>query len=195
MGGLRSRIYMATEKAFDFVLQVYGACLRWILLHKATAMLLTGLIMVLTIYLFIAIPKGFIPSEDTGQLVAITEAPEGISFYSLVEHQKRVAAVVAEDPNTEAFMSSTGARGGVIGGNQGPLFMKLKPRAERQMSADEVVHSLRQELMGLPGMKVYLQNLPTLRIAGDSLRASTSSPSIVLIQTSFTDGRPFWRRG
>jgi HAE1 family hydrophobic/amphiphilic exporter-1 len=162
----RSRIYRATEKAFDFVLQVYGAGLRWILLHKALAMVFTGLVMVLTIYLFVAIPKGFIPSEDTGQLVAITEAPEGISFYSLVEHQKRVAAVVAEDPNIEAFMSSAGARGGIIGSNQGTLFMKLKPRAERQMSADEVVHSLRQKLMGLPGMKVYLQNPPLIRIGG-----------------------------
>jgi len=165
-GSSRSRIYRATEKAFDFVLQVYGAGLRWILLHKALAMVFTGLVMVLTIYLFVAIPKGFIPSEDTGQLVAITEAPEGISFYSLVEHQKRVAAVVAEDPNIEAFMSSAGARGGIIGSNQGTLFMKLKPRAERQMSADEVVHSLRQKLMGLPGMKVYLQNPPLIRIGG-----------------------------
>ena len=165
-GSSRSRIYRATEKAFDFVLQVYGAGLRWILLHKVLAMVFTGLVMVLTIYLFVAIPKGFIPSEDTGQLVAITEAPEGISFYSLVEHQKRVAAVVAEDPNIEAFMSSAGARGGIIGSNQGTLFMKLKPRAERQMSADEVVHSLRQKLMGLPGMKVYLQNPPLIRIGG-----------------------------
>jgi HAE1 family hydrophobic/amphiphilic exporter-1 len=165
-GSSRSRIYRATEKAFDFVLQVYGAGLRWILLHKALAMVFTGLVMVLTIYLFVAIPKGFIPSEDTGQLVAITEAPEGISFYSLVEHQKRVAAVVAEDPNIEAFMSSAGARGGIIGSNQGTLFMKLKARAERQMSADEVVHSLRQKLMGLPGMKVYLQNPPLIRIGG-----------------------------
>ena len=165
-GSSRSRIYRATEKAFDFVLQVYGAGLRWIFLHKALAMVFTGLVMVLTIYLFVAIPKGFIPSEDTGQLVAITEAPEGISFYSLVEHQKRVAAVVAEDPNIEAFMSSAGARGGIIGSNQGTLFMKLKPRAERQMSADEVVHSLRQKLMGLPGMKVYLQNPPLIRIGG-----------------------------
>ncbi len=162
----RSRIYRATEKAFDFVLEIYGAGLRWILLHKAIAMVFTGLVMVLTIYLFIAIPKGFIPSEDTGQLVAITEAPEGISFYSLVEHQKRVAEVVAEDPNIEAFMSSAGARGGVIGSNQGTLFMKLKPRTERQMSADEVVHSLRQKLLGLPGMKVYLQNPPLIRIGG-----------------------------
>ena len=160
------KLHQVFEKGFDWLLRWYGWGLRIVLNNRAAALLFTVVVMGVTAYLFKTIPKGFIPSEDTGQLVAITEAIEGISFESLVEHQKRVAAIVAQDPNIEAFMSSAGARGGVIGSNQGTLFMRLKPRAERSMTADEVAQSLRKKLMGVPGMKVYLQNPPLIRIGG-----------------------------
>lgn len=165
-GKTHGALYRLSEKGFDLLLAWYGRGLRWVLQHKAIALAFTGVVMGATIYLFIAVPKGFIPNEDTGQLLAITEAPEGISFYALIEQQKRVAEVVAQDPNIEAFMSSAGARGGVIGSNQGTLFIRLKPRDQREMSADEVVQSLRRKLMGIPGMKVYLQNPPVIRIGG-----------------------------
>lgn len=160
------RLYAAFEKGFDLLLRWYGWGLRGILAHRFLTMLFTVLVMAATVYLFKSIPKGFIPSEDTGQLVAITEAVEGISFEALVERQKKVAVVVAQDPNIEAFMSSAGARGGVIGSNQGTLFIRLKPRSQRSMTADQVVQSLRRKLMGVTGMKVYLQNPPLIRIGG-----------------------------
>jgi HAE1 family hydrophobic/amphiphilic exporter-1 len=95
-----------------------------------------------------------------------TEAVEGISFESLVEHQKTVASIVKADPNVAAFMSNAGARGPFGRGNAGSLFIRLKPRSERELGVDELITQFRPKLAQVPGMRVYLQNPPPLRIGG-----------------------------
>jgi HAE1 family hydrophobic/amphiphilic exporter-1 len=162
----RGRLFVLSERGFQLLLQWYAWGLRLVLRRRRATMLFTLAVLVATAYLFRQIPKGFIPNEDTGQITGITEAMEGTSFESLVAHQRAVAAVIQEDPNVEAFMSSAGARGGFIGANQGTVFIRLKPRHERELSADQVIQQLRRKLMGVTGMKVYLQNPPMVRIGG-----------------------------
>jgi len=162
----RGRFYSASEGIFQAVLRAYGAGLRWFLRHRFLTILFTALVLMATIHLFRTLPKGFIPSEDTSQMMAITEAVEGISFESMVEHQKAVARIVKEDPNVAAFMSNAGARGPFGRGNTGSMFIRLKPRGERELSVDQVITELRPKLNQVPGIRVFLQNPPPLRIGG-----------------------------
>jgi HAE1 family hydrophobic/amphiphilic exporter-1 len=134
-------------------------------------LLYSGVILAFTVFLFTHIPKGFLESEDTGQLSGSTEAQEGISFDAMVEHQKQVAAVVAADPNVDAFMSSVGGRGGG-GYNQGNLFLRLKPRRERKLDADRIIEGLRPKLARIPGVRVFLQNPPPIRVGGQQSRSA-----------------------
>jgi HAE1 family hydrophobic/amphiphilic exporter-1 len=112
------------------------------------------------------VPKGFLPSEDQGQLVGTTEAIEGTSFDAMVELQRKVAAIVQQDPNVAGFMSAVGASGRTPTVNQGRLFIRLKPPAERTLSADEVARELLPKVNQVAGMRVYIQNLPVISIGG-----------------------------
>jgi len=121
-----------------------------------------------TVYLFIKIPKGFIPDQDTDQLSVITEAAQGTSYYQMVQYQSQVAEIVRSNPNVEAFTSSVGgASSNTLGGpNFGQLVVRLKPRAQRKQLVENIIADLRPKLDNLPGMRVYLQNPPTVRIGG-----------------------------
>jgi len=161
-----SRLYMASERFFAGMLQTYEWSLKLVLRHRRTTMVITGLTLVATIYLFGAIPKGFLPSEDTGQIFAFTEAQQGISFDSMVKHQQELAEIVSNDPNVDSFMSSIGASGMSVASNSGRMFIRLKPRSERRLSADEIIQELRQKLARVTGIQMFMQNLPPIRIGG-----------------------------
>jgi hydrophobic/amphiphilic exporter-1 (mainly G- bacteria), HAE1 family len=163
----RGWLYSWSERVFDSTLRIYQVGLRWVLGHQRGTMLFSAVILVATVILFGRIPKGFIPSEDTGRIFGLTEAAEGISFESMVEHQRAVAAVVREDPNVTSFMSAAGARGGTAATiNSGTIMLRLKPRSERRHSADEIIQQLRTKLAQVTGIRVYLQNPPPIRIGG-----------------------------
>jgi HAE1 family hydrophobic/amphiphilic exporter-1 len=164
------RLYQISERAFDGMLHFYARGLKWSLNHRLLVMIFSAMVLVAMVPLFMVVPKGFLPSEDVGMIVAFTEAQEGISFQSLARHQQQVAAIVQQDPNVEAFMSSAGSRG-ATGANQGIIFMHLKPRKERALSADELIQSLRAKVAQVPGMRVYLQNPPPIRIGGQFTKA------------------------
>ena len=118
-----------------------------------------------TAWLFVQVPKGFIPDEDTGQVIAFTEAIQGISYESLAAHQQQLAAILAKDPNVAAFMSSVGSRGSSTGPNNGLFLIRLKPRNQR-LPAKAVIEELRPKLIVVPGMRAFLQIPPTIRIGG-----------------------------
>jgi HAE1 family hydrophobic/amphiphilic exporter-1 len=134
--------------------------------HRLVTLVVSNLIFAFTLYLFVVMPKGFLPSEDTGQVIGITEGAQGISFESMKEHQQKLAAVVRQDPNVDSFMSGVGPAGTMVGSNTGRIFMRLKPRSERKMSADEFIQALRPKLAAVPGIRVFLQNPPPIRIGG-----------------------------
>ena len=160
------RVYAISERYFQHMFTAYEWSLKKALEHRPAILILSGLILVATIYLFMIVPKGFLPSEDTGQIIGFTEATQGISFDSMGAHQKEVAAIISQDPNVEAFMSSIGASGGSPATNTGRLNIRLKPRKERELSADEIIQELRPKLSAIPGIQVFLQNPPPVRIGG-----------------------------
>jgi HAE1 family hydrophobic/amphiphilic exporter-1 len=160
------RLYMVLEKFFDDMRKGYEKSLHWVLRHRVATLVITNVLFVLTIFLFWMMPKGFLPTEDTGQIFAFTEAQQGISFEDMKKHQQEMAAVIAQDPNIEAFMSSIGAGGPNAAANTGRIFMRLKPRSQRKLSADEIIQELRKKTGGVIGIRMFMQNLPPIRIGG-----------------------------
>jgi HAE1 family hydrophobic/amphiphilic exporter-1 len=159
------RLYVAFERFFQMLLDGYKSGLAWSLSHRRWVMLFSAAILIATGYLFIHIPKGFLPSEDTGRIFAFTQAREGISYQAMLRHQQALAAIAQKDPDVAAFMSSAGARGS-RGSNTGTLFFRLKPRSERKANADQVIARLRSQLSQVPGVMVFLQNPPPIRLGG-----------------------------
>jgi HAE1 family hydrophobic/amphiphilic exporter-1 len=160
------RVYAASERFFEGMLRAYDKSLKIVLKHRWTTLVVSNLIFAVTIYLFMTVPKGFLPTEDTGQLFGFTEAAQGISFESMKEHQQKVAAILRQDPNVDSFMSGVGPGGSMVGYNIGRVFLRLKPRSERHLSADEILQELRPKLATVPGMRVFLQNFLPIRIGG-----------------------------
>ena len=164
--GKHGRIYAASERVFNGMLHAYETSLKWVLKHRRAVLILSALLVFATAYLFVVIPKDFIPSQDTGQITGSTEAVQGISFRAMVEHQTAVADLIRQEPEVEAFMSAAGATGLSPTGNTGRLMIRLKPRAQRELSADEVIQKLRSKLAQVPGINVYLQNPPAIQMGG-----------------------------
>jgi HAE1 family hydrophobic/amphiphilic exporter-1 len=153
------RLWSFFERIFDGVLAVYDRTLRVTLGHKIATMAISAAVLVATVYLFIAIPKGFLPDEDQGQIFIFTEGPQGISFDSMVQHQLALTRVVMQEPWVDSFMSVA------AGGNAGRLFVRMKPRNERK-SAQEIIQELRPKLAAVTGINAFPQMLPPIRIGG-----------------------------
>lgn len=142
----------------------YERSLQWALQRKFLILIIFILTLLLSALLFYAIPKGFLPNEDTGQIFATTEADPATSFDGLVERQQRLTAIVKQDPNIQSYLSSIGISGITLTANSGRIFMKLKPRGERLLSADDIIEELRPKFAQIPGINVYMQNLPSISI-------------------------------
>jgi HAE1 family hydrophobic/amphiphilic exporter-1 len=159
------RIFAANERAFQAVLGAYRGSLQWELHHRRLTMIVFAAIFVGTGFLFSWMPKGFLPSDDVGQIFVLTEAAQDISFDAMSNLQQQVAAIIRKNPNVENVMSFAGAGGSSSSLNQGRLFVTLKPRDERPL-AEEIVQQLRPEVMKVPGITAYVQNIPAIRIGG-----------------------------
>ena len=157
------RMYEATERFYDRTLGVYERSLAWVMERRPTALVFSVVILVATAWLFWSTPKGLFPTDDTGQLLATTEAAEGVSFDALVEHQRDVAAAIARDPDIRSVTSSVGT---TAAANQGQLTIDLKPIQDRKRSADEIARDLTKSVQGVPDISVFIQNPPAISIGG-----------------------------
>ena len=164
------RLYMAFERVFDGARHAYDVSLAWALARRRAVMVAFLAICVLTGVLFARAPKGFLPSEDAGQLFCFVEGPQDVSFDAMVDLQRRVADILRQDPNVEAVMSFVGAGGISSALNVGRITISLKPFGERK-PADEVVRELRPKIANVLGAKVFLQNIPAIRIGGQLTRS------------------------
>jgi HAE1 family hydrophobic/amphiphilic exporter-1 len=164
----RSWFYRITERFFEALLRVYDYTLQIVLRHRAVTMAASLLVLAGTVAMFVKIPKGFIPDQDTDQVYAVTEAAQGTSYYQMVDYQKRVAEVFRTNPDVQALMSTVGGTSAsTLGGpNYGELVVHLKPRSQRKLLVNDIIADLRPQLSNFPGMRVYLQNPPTIRIGG-----------------------------
>ncbi len=194
------RMYMALERFFGRMLRGYDLSLQWALRHRVTVMAIASVILVVTVWQFLVIPKGFLPEVDASQVFCFTEAQQGISFDAMVQHQEALNQVAMSDPNRQDFFSSVGSAGAAIASNQGILFLHLKDPQERPKvpsqamlrlqqkyggvpvigsaihaiaplfahhpDINEVMAELRPKFATVPGINVYMQNPPPIRIGG-----------------------------
>ncbi len=158
-------LYRAIERTFDTMRDAYASTLRASLRVPVVTMAVFAVTTVAAVYLGVIIPKGFLPTEDVGQLFAFTEGPQDISYDAMYEQQQLAVARIRENPHVADTMSFIGVGGSSLQMNLGRIVINLKPRGERP-SADQVMQELRPRLSTIPGLKVFLQNLPSVRLGG-----------------------------
>ncbi len=166
--GLWQRI---SDKIISLWLGAYDKTLCWALKNRDFVLMGFVVTVIATVMMMQAVPKGFIPSEDTGQISGTVQAQEGISFEDMVAHQKKIAAIAQQNPAVKNVMSSVGSGLGAMSLNQGRLNLFLKPAEERKQTADEVINSLRKKLGGIVGAKYFMQNPPSIRLGGQITKA------------------------
>ena len=163
----RGRLYQASERLFGSVLGAYARTLRWALRNGALVMVLLLAVVGFNVYLYWKIPKGFFPQQDTGRLIGGIQADQSISFQSMEKKLRQFIALLQADPAIDTVVGFTG--GGSQGGgqtNSGFVFLSLKPKKERQLSADEVIARLRPKLSQVAGARLFLQAVQDIRVGG-----------------------------
>ena len=158
------------EALVQGMLRLYDRTLRSVMRHRRLTMLATAGTVALTAWLFHLLPKGFIPTEDIGQITIITEGAQDASFSSMAEHQQEIAEILLANPYIDGFTSYVGAGGPSSTANAGRLSIRLKPRRERP-SATDIVNDLRPQLARIPGIRSFPQVPPVIRIGGSSSKA------------------------
>ena len=178
------------DKLFKYITQFYKASLKLALSNKAIILISFFSLTIFTAMAFWVIPKGFLPNEDTGEIIALTQAPQGISFQAMIDHHRALTDIILGDPNVESVMSSVGvsnvsASTGASPNltlNSGRLLIVLKDKSKRKLNADSIIHELAPKLEQVTGIQVYLQNPPTITIGGQVTKGlyqySISSPKL-----------------
>jgi len=158
------RMYQAIERFFDGLLAFYERGLRWALAHRASVLVLSFVVLAATVWLFMAVPKGFIPNEDAGEIRISIEAVQGISYADMVRHQRMAMDIVSKDPRVATYFSFVGGGRGTL--NSSVISLRLVPRDERKDGIDKIIADLRPKLNAIPGLRVSLQNPPPIRLGG-----------------------------
>ncbi len=175
----QGRLYQWTGRGFDWIIAQYGLLLRWVLNRQTLTLWVAVTTLALAVGLYIFIPKGFFPIQDTGVIQAISEAPQTISFSAMVDRQQQLADKILKDPAVQSLSSFIGVDGVNATLNSGRLLINLKPQSERS-GAQEVIRRLQLACANLPGIKVYLQPVQDLTIENQVSRTqyqlSLSSP-------------------
>jgi hydrophobe/amphiphile efflux-1 (HAE1) family protein len=162
----RSRYYLLGERAFNALLAGYERGLRWVLRHQNITLLIAIGTLVLNVYLFIIVPKGFFPQQDTGRMGGAARASQDISFDSMKVKQAQLAAIVQQDPGVDFVMAFAGSGGGGATTNVGRMFVSLKPLSDRKVSSDQIINRLRPKLSHIPGVQLFLQSSQDIQIGG-----------------------------
>ncbi|MBC9250753.1 multidrug transporter subunit MdtC [Pseudomonas alcaligenes] len=182
----QGRFYKASGAFIDGLIARYGVGLQWVLRHQPLTLLVALGTLVLTVLLYLAVPKGFFPVQDTGVIQGISEAPQSISFQAMSERQQRLAEVVLGDPAVASLSSYIGVDGDNPTLNSGRLLINLKPHHERDADASAVIERLRPALAKVPGIQLYLQPVQDLtiedRVSRTQFQFSLESPSAPLLE-------------
>ena len=160
----QGRFYRASERVFDGMIAFYGRTLKFVLKFQTITLLVALGTLVLTILLYIAIPKGFFPVQDTGVIQGISQAPQSISFDAMEKQQKQLAAVILKDPAVQSLSSFIGADGTNTTLNSGRFSINLKPLDQRDLSASDVIRRLQRSLSGIHGVKLYMQPVQNITV-------------------------------
>jgi len=160
----RSRFYEVSENFYNRVIEFYGRTLKWVLGHQTATLLVTAGTLVLTLFLYVVVPKGFFPVQDTGVILGISEAPENVSFDALAQRQQQLAAAILKDRDVDSLSSFIGVDGTNITPNSGRIQINLKPRDERSATASEIIRRLQPQLAQIHGITLYMQPVQDLTV-------------------------------
>ena len=160
----RSRLFQKSEDIFDGIIEFYGRTLRWVLRHQTATLLVAVGTLVLTVLLFLWIPKGFFPVQDTGIIIGISEAPQWISFPAMAKRQQALARVILRDPAVQSLSTFIGVDGTNTTLNTGRVLINLKPRSERGLDASAVIRRLQPEIEKLNGIALFMQPVQDLTV-------------------------------
>jgi multidrug efflux pump len=158
------RFYKASERFYENVIAFYGRTLSWVLKHQTATLLATGAALALTFGLYIIVPKGFFPVQDTGVILGVSEAPEDVSFESMAARQQQLAAEILKDPDVASLSSFIGIDGTNTTENTGRIQINLKPHDQRSTSASDVIRRLQPALAKVEGITLYMQPVQDLTV-------------------------------
>ncbi len=160
----QSAFYRKSEEIYNRVIGFYGRTLKFVLRYQRTTLLVTAATLVLTLLLYVYVPKGFFPVQDTGVILGISEAPENVSFQAMSQRQQALARTILQNPNVESLSSFIGVDGINTTPNSGRIQINLKPREQRKESASQIIRDLQPELGKVPGITLYMQPVQDLTV-------------------------------
>src|SRR3954469_7914235 len=160
----QGRFYRVSERFFERVIERYGTTLRWVLKHQRATLLVTASTLLVTMLLYMVIPKGFFPVQDTGQILGISQAPESVSFSSMAARQEQLAGVILQDQDVQSVASFIGVDGINTTANSGRMQINLKPRDQRSATASEIIQRLEPNLEKVEGVTLYMQPVQDLTV-------------------------------
>ncbi|MBZ5687322.1 MAG: multidrug efflux RND transporter permease subunit [Acidobacteriia bacterium] len=162
--GEKGRFYEVTEDYYNRIIAFYGRSVKWVLKHQTATLLVTAATLVLTLYLYVIVPKGFFPVQDTGVILGVSEAPDYVSFDAMAERQQELAKVILKDKDVESLSSFIGVDGTNVTPNSGRIQINLRARDERSDSASAIIRRLQPELNNVQGITLYMQPVQDLTV-------------------------------
>src|SRR5215472_6125508 len=158
------RFYHASERIYERVIAFYGRTLRWVLKHQTATLLATLGALLLTLGLYVIVPKGFFPVQDTGVILGVSEAPQNVSFIAMSDLQQKLARVILDDPDVASLSSFIGIDGTNVTQNTGRIQINLKSHDQRDSNATEIIRRLQPELAKVEGITLYMQPVQDLTV-------------------------------
>ncbi len=183
----QSRIFLASQRGYDRIIDFYATTLRWVLKHQTGTLLVALGTLVMTVLLYIVVPKGFFPVQDTGIILGISEAPQSISFPAMAERQQALAREILQDPAVASLSTFIGVDGTNTSLNSGRVLINLKPLAERRLDATEIIRRLQPRVDRLEGIRLFMQPVQDLtvedRVSRTQYQYSLEDPDIKELST------------
>ena len=181
----QGRFYKASGAWIDWLIEAYGRKLQWVLKHQPLTLLVAVATLGLTVFLYMVVPKGFFPVQDTGVIQGISEAPQSVSFAAMSQRQQELAKIILADPAVQSLSSYIGVDGDNATLNSGRLLINLKPHGQRDLSAAQVITRLQPEIDKLVGIRLFMQPVQDLtiedRVSRTQYQFSMSSPDADLL--------------
>src|SRR5580765_4917676 len=162
--GEKGRFYEVTEDYYNRIIAFYGRTVKWVLKHQTATLLVTAATLVLTLFLYVIVPKGFFPVQDTGVILGVSEAPDYVSFDAMAERQQELAKVILKDKDVESLSSFIGVDGTNVTPNSGRIQINLNPRDERADDASAIIRRLQPEVGKVDGITLYMQPVQDLTV-------------------------------
>jgi multidrug efflux pump len=178
----RKKLFLVSQRLFERAIELYGKTLKWVLQHQTSTLLVAVGTLLLTVFLYVVIPKGFFPVQDTGLILGISEAPQSTSFTAMAEQQQALSSVILKDPAIKSLSAFIGVDGTNTTLNSGRVLINLKPMEERKMSASDIIRRIQPEVAKLRGITLYMQPVQDLtvesRVSRTQYQYSLEDPDI-----------------